>query len=482
MGKKYLPKPAEAAAADIPRRVLSSPPLEIHLSRSADRFECTQLKEPELLFGENHRCVDPRTGLAAFGPYCNAGGGGRGQLRVGIIGTEEAIEKTLSLLQEISGPVEQDPSLDSILYPSFPGLNSGKPFSVDVITQPSWHRSVNPQALRLAEDCSDSIAKFGMLRELFGAQVHAMSILEFPPNVVICAAPACLERSLLNAACAQSLPTEIFWDGKCLETNEAQNDKATQAWNLWVRLLFKAGLTPWRLADAAGDSCFVGISFYRETESASSNTWTSFAHVVTELGRGLFLAGETFEWNTNKGLVETPHLAKDQTAKLMSRILEAYEKSVGRLPRKVVVHKTSHYSEAERLGFADTLRGIKQHALVSVSKRGTFFLRPGRKPVFRCAAIPLGEKLGLVYLSGYTPFLRCYPGNRLPQPFEIMENWGSLTFQEAARDLLRLTKLNWSTSAFCTEVPATLDFSSRAREILKILGQQSLVLEDRYYL
>jgi hypothetical protein len=482
MGKKYLPKPAEAAGADIPRRVLSSPPLEIHLSRSADRFECTQLKEPELLFGENHRCVDPRTGLAAYGPYCNAGGVGRGQLRVGIIGTEEAIEKTLSLLQEISGPVEQDPSLDSIHYPSFPGLNSGKPFSVDVITQPSWHRSASPQALRLAEDCGDSIAKFGMLRELFGAQVHAMSILEFPPNVVICAAPACLERSLLNAACAQSLPIEIVSNGNWQQADDVQKDKATEAWNLSVRLLYNAGLTPWRLADAAADSCFVGIYFFREPEITPSNTWTCFAHIVTDLGQGFVLRGDTFEWSVNKGPEETPHLAKDQAAKLMSRILQAYEKNVGRSPRKVVVHKTSPYTEAERLSFADPLRGIKQHALVSVSKRGTFFLRPGRKPVFRGAAIPLGEKLGLVYLSGYTPFLRCYPGKRMPQPFEITENWGSLTFQEAARDLLRLTKLNWSTSNFCAEVPATLDFSSRAREIFKILGQQDLVLEDRFYL
>ena len=180
MRKKYLPKPAETPEAGTPRRVLSSPPLEIHLSRSADRFESFQLKEPELIFGENQRCVDPKTGLAAYGPYSNSSGITSGQLRVGIVGTGEAIEKTLSLLQEITRPVEQDPNLDSILYPSFPGLNSGKPFSVDVITQTSWHRSINPQMVRLAADCDHSIAKYGMLRELYGAHVRAMSHLEFP--------------------------------------------------------------------------------------------------------------------------------------------------------------------------------------------------------------------------------------------------------------------------------------------------------------
>src|ERR1700722_51611 len=241
MSQKYLPKPAEAPAADASRRVFASPPLEIHLSRSVDQFECTQIKEPELIFGKDRRCVDPRTGLAAYGPYGIAGGAGSDKLRVGIVGTDEAIGKTLSWLQEISGPIDQDPKLDSILHPSFPGMNSGKPFSVDIVTESSWHRPVRPQGLRLAQDSSDSIRKFEMVQELFGNQVRAMSQLQSPPNLVICPESARIERSLLQAACAQSLPIEIVCDGKWPQRNRPPEDKATQAWNLAVRLLFKAG-------------------------------------------------------------------------------------------------------------------------------------------------------------------------------------------------------------------------------------------------
>jgi hypothetical protein len=264
-----------------------------------------------------------------------------------------------------------------------------------------------------------------------------------------------------------------------METDEPQEDKATQAWNLSFSLLHKANLTPWRLADAAGDSCFVGVSFYRETESAPPNTWTTFARMVTDSGEGFVLQGDTFEWNPKNESEETPHLDRNQAAKLMSRTLEVYGNNFGNSLRKVVVHKATPYSEAERLSFGDSLHGIKQHALVSVSRTGVFFLRPGRKPICRGAAIPFGEKLGVVYVSGYIPFLKCYPGNRLRQPFEITENGGSLTFQEAARDLLRLTKLNWNTSAFCTDVPITLSIPSEVREIFRILGQKDLVLDDR---
>jgi hypothetical protein len=476
MRKKYLPKPAETPGADLPRRIFSSPPFDVQLSRSADQFECIQLEEPELVFGGNHRCVDPRTGLAAYGPYCNAAGENARQLRVGIIGASEGIEKAESLLHEISGPIEQDPKLDSILHPSFPGLNSGKPFFVDVATQVSWRRSVVVQAQRLAGVPSDSMTEFATVRELIGAEVREMSQLEFPPNVVICVLPAGLEPAQVYSARAQSLPIEFV----CDRPAGSQMDQATRAWDLSVRLLYKAGLTPWRLAGAAGDECFAGVHFSRVMDAASANLWTPFAHVVTDFGQGFFLKGDTCKWSPQNESGETPHLDKGQAAKLMSRILEAYGKDAGRAPRKIVVHKTSPFSEEERLGFGDPLQGIEQHALIALAKAGVLFLRAGRKAIFRGAAIPFGEKVGVVYTSGYMPFLKCSPGNRMPEPLEITENWGSLNFQEAAKDLLRLTKLNWNTSEFCADSPVTLAFPGQTREIFNISGLQDLVLDDRY--
>jgi hypothetical protein len=466
MRKKYLPGTSEVNGADATRRVLSSPPMEIHLSRFPDRFECVQLKEPELIFGKTRRCVDPRTGLAAYGPFATATASSSRQLRVGIIGTEAGIKKALSILQEISQPIEQDPALDCILHPSFPGLNSGRPFSVDVVSQPSWHRSVSPQALRMLEVAGDEASKLGMSRELFAAQIRELSNLEIPPNLVVCAVPAKLELSVLYAACAESLPIEIIRDE---EFGAVREDKVTQAWDRSIRLLYKAGLPPWRLADAAGDTCFVGLSFYRETQDAASSSWTCLARIVTDLGETFFVKGETFEWKPEDETEESPHLDKDYAAGLIARALEAYEKNSGCLPRKVVVHKASSYNQAERQGFSDSLLGIKEQALICVSRSGTFLLRPGRKPIFRGAAIPLGEKVGLVYLAGYAAFLRCYPGRSVPQPLEIKENWGTIAFREAAKDMIRLTKLEWGVSNLHVDMPVTLNFPRNVLDVFKIL-------------
>jgi hypothetical protein len=70
-----------------------------------------------------------------------------------------------------------------------------------------------------------------------------------------------------------------------------------------------------------------------------------------------------------------------------------------------------------------------------------------------------GDKRGLIYTMGYVPFLRCYSGFRIPQPLEILENWGSIPFREATEDILRLTKLNLEHS--CVQLSGPHHFGFR---------------------
>jgi hypothetical protein len=83
---------------------------------------------------------------------------------------------------------------------------------------------------------------------------------------------------------------------------------------------------------------------------------------------------------------------------------------------------------------------------------------------------------------GYVPFLRCYPGLRIPQPLEILENWGSVPFNETAADLLRLTKLNWNAAAFNIRDPITVAFSRRVGDILKMAKDKEPALHYRQYM
>jgi hypothetical protein len=477
-----------------------------------------QLQEPDLIFGGNHHCVDPKTGLGAYGPYSERKTGftQRGQLCLGIVGSEEAIDKTLAYLEKIARPIEQEDDVDCILHPSFPGLNSEEPFGVQLVTKSQWHRAILPHDLRLLAGRDDPTARLELLRDCFANEVHALSELESPPSVVICAMSESLENLLrvmpdeskfkrgmpeylmgneveaapsviarrfrreLKAACMNALPTQPICH-RTLGGIRGAQDPATRAWDISVALLHKAGFIPWQLADSSQGSCHVGISSYREEKIAAPFLQRSFAQAFTEWGEGFVIKGEALEWDPGQETDKNCHLTEEQATTLLSRVLQVHEKKLGILPRRVVVHKVSPYAEPERRGFENAVGKIKDYALTTITRRGILCLRPGHEPILRGTAIQFGEKVGLVYSAGYVPFLRSYIGIRMSQPLEITENWGPMPFQEVAKDVLSLTKLNFSTSAFCADKPVTLASYRHVSEILKLCGQRDPAIDHRYY-
>jgi hypothetical protein len=516
MRKEYLPRPSGVPRANNPRRVLSTAPLEIDLARSSDRFPCLQLQEPDLMFGGEHRCVDPRTGLTAFGPFGVTRPEETMQVRVGIVETTEAVDRAINLLKDISQPIEQSADVDCVQNPSFPGMNSQTPFRVHLVTQKRWHQRLHKRDICSIEECRDFTTRCRLLQEVFGREVQKISELEDPPQVVLCMVSDPIRllfgnvnarddsqsvskcemsmtgvegnsnqlfrefRCGVKAKCMGSLPTEIILDQAFSEINRS-GDRATLAWNLSLALLHKAGVMPWRLANAANDSCFVGISFYRPSQTASPHTLKAFAHVVSEDGDGFIVDNDTFEWGEGKKGENAAHLDERYATRLLLRALTIFKEKTGVWPRKVAVHKNTSYSDTERRGFENALRSVSQHGLVTLSRRGIFCVRPGRKPILRGTAIPFGEHLGFVFTSGYVPFLREYSGSRIPQPLEITENWGALSFQQVAQDLVRLTKLDLDSPAFSTDLPITLAHCIEIKHILERLGHREPSTDYRYY-
>jgi hypothetical protein len=496
---------------------LTAVPLESLFSQETDRLSCAYLAEPELLFGGKQSCVDPRTGLAAFGPYSKTDATRRDHIRIGIVGPAEAIDRAVSLLNQIQQPIEQNEKVDCVLHPSFPGCNAGEPFQIQLITQSVWHRAMRSIDVRLVEDEDDFTRRVGLLKKFVAEEVAALAALDPPPDVVICAMSERLEelcrtgiaeydkergeveqfitgdaedisdetarsfRRGLKAECMDVVPTQLIWH-RTLAGARGVQDPATRAWNLTTALMYKARIIPWRLADVLEGACFVGMSFYHEDEARSPFLRTSIAQAFTERGEGFVLRGETVEWDERKQRDRAPHLSREQARGILTRVLEIYEKQVGPTARKVVLHKTSRYTDEERTGFEEALSSTAHYALLTLSHRRIVCLRPGYKAVLRGTCVDFGEKKGLIYTTGYSPFLRCYSGFRIPQPIEITENYGSLTFRECGEDILRLTKLNWNTSDFATHDPITLAFSRRVGEILKLAGSKEPAVQYRYYM
>ena len=501
------------------------------------KLNCEYLGEPELVFSDKRHCEDPRTGLTAFGPYSKTDVTRRTVIRVGIVGPADAIDRALALLKQMSQPIAQTDKVDAMLHPSFPGLNIEEPFQIEMVTQELWHRALRVPDVAAVEAHPDFTVRVQLLLDAVIKEVRALKQLDPAPDLILVAMTEKLEklckvgirqhdietnlgdeeddladveentigsdatnnseetqaitddpdssrsfRRGLKAKCLDLLPTQLLWH-RTLVGSRGVQDLPTRAWNLSVGLLYKAGIVPWRLADVMHGSCFVGISFFHPDGATSNSIRSSVAQAFTDGGEGFVLQGERFDWKPSKEERDkSPHLSREAARNLIVRVLQTYEDQLHSKPRRVVIHKSSRFTEEERLGFEEALADIGQYGLITIARHGTCCLRPGNKPVLRGTIVHFGEKKGLVFTIGYIPFLRCYPGFRIPQPLEIVENWGSLPFRDVAADLLRLTKLNWNTAAFSCVDPITLAFSRRVGEILKIANSDNPALHYRYYM
>lgn len=517
-----MPRPAKSTARRTKRPyvpALNAGTMADLLSGADAQLMCSLIPEPLLLFDGKQSCEDPKTGLTAFGPYSKSDVTRRPVIRIGIVGPAEAIDRARHLVSQLAAPIPHSENADAMLHPGFPGMNQADPFQIQLVSQDIWCRPLSAAQIAKVECHEDFTTRIQLLLDYVTAEVEALSRLDSGPDIVLIAMTASLEskcrvgiaaydkaareasvdedddgsvedvveevneddaevevveerpdtarsfRRGLKASCMHLLPTQLLWHRTLAGTRGVQ-DLATRAWNLSVAIMYKARVIPWRLADALDGACFVGISFFHPDDNPSS-TRTSVAQAFTHRGEGFVLQGEPFEWKPTR-TEKAPHLDRKGAESLMKRVLAVYDDEVHGPPQRVIIHKTSRYTQEERDGFNDALTGIRDTALVTLSHRGITCLRPGSKPVLRGTAIDFGQKKGLVYTTGYIPFLRCYPGFRIPQPLEVTENWGSLSFHEVATDLLRLTKLNWNTAAFCCVDPITIAFSRRVGEILRI--------------
>ena len=85
---------------------------------------------------------------------------------------------------------------------------------------------------------------------------------------------------------------------------------------------------------------------------------------------------------------------------------------------------------------------------MALGSRGLQFYRKGDYPPLRGTYVKFSEADLLLYTVGYVPFLRTYPGARVPQPLEILEHVGDSPWDVVLKEVLALTKMNWNTADF----------------------------------
>lgn len=496
-------------------------------ANSGRHFASFFLDEPELVFGESDRHVDPKMGLTLFGPaiFSENQFPLPSSINVGIIGTDETIALAEDWLKKCQqGVPGSDESRD--LVPPFPGFS--KVFGCRLVVFEGWKEILTVQEIDTAIRTEYFGHRVRRAARLFVEKLQNLSEREPAPDVVICALPQKIldycgskrgdprhrarltgqERELLRVieenrltgqqtlfpfsenelgldflpqasnfrrilkgeAMSTGLPTQLARPSTFTGQDKGRpimQHEATRAWNFCVALYYKGGGYPWRMADAPAGTCYVGISFYKDPHITQRGIGTSMAQVFTHTGEGLVLRGARAEWDE---VTRSPHMSRDGALKLLSDAMKLYDRQMHQKPQRIVVHKTSRFWPEELEGFLKAANDVHQHDFVSIAdpSRGIRFMRKGKYPPLRGSVIKLSEDNALVYTTGYVPFLKTYPGPRIPRPLEILEHEGDSSIPRISREILALSKMNWNTADFSSSLPITVAF---AREVGKILAE-----------
>jgi hypothetical protein len=258
-------------------------------------------------------------------------------------------------------------------------------------------------------------------------------------------------------------------------------DEATRAWNLHTALYLKGGGAPWRLIRSFSDatSCFLGVSFFRSVDNTQVHT--SVAQMFNERGEGVIVRGGPVATTKDD---RRPFLSEEAAHLLLVNALLAYRSEHGNFPARLVVHKTSRFTDSERAGFtaASEAYHVGQVELVWVHESDPVRLfRPGVHPPLRGTLLSVGRDRHVLYTKGSIDFYETYPGMYVPDPITIRPVEVHHRPELLAEEMLALTKLNWNHSQLDGRLPITLRASRKVGDILRYVPSHGAVARRYQY-
>jgi len=478
-----------------------------HLLRQpASDFTALHIPEPSLVFGTGQLGPDPKLGIRAHGPCRDPDEEALQQIRVGVIGTGETCDLVGRWLESCRSEVRPRPDeqVDPFLFPSFPGMTESNGFNCDVVAPRALNEVLLPTDIRRCLESENRDSAVEVMGRAISERLDVLKDKDKPPDIVMVALPTkvrekagsgrtrpkkrrkrknpkqmvlsflderkpesasrTLHRVIKAEGMRFSLPTQLAWE-TTFRGGSGVQDAGTRAWNLCTGLYYKAGGLPWRAQGLTSGTCYIGISFYRSIYDSSA-LHTSMAQAFSDKGDGFVLRGTSFQWDRTQG---PPQLPPELAERLVAQVIEQYRRHHHTLPTRVVVHKSSAFSESEMDGMQAALGGVPFSDFLAIRRGSIRFLRVGDEPPLRGTAIQIDRRRYVVYTRGYVPFLKLYPGLRIPRPLDVLHARGSGSIRDLLTELFALTRMNWNSADFAGAEPITLAFSRRIGLILSEL-------------
>jgi len=487
------------------------------------RIEC--LPEPSLVFGGNATGVEPRRMMARWGAadkVCAPK-----QLRLGIVGPNADVHFARNWLPRLNSvAIARERSAKR--YRDWPGAE--QVLGVNFIVDDRFVRPVDDDRLTLALQRTSPADRFDEVLDLFDARIQGLFGDSRPDCIIVClpeelaelrisnprlsakereilerlqreeeqqqmslfqptpeelkaaeelrtTAEDLLFRTFYRALKARIMthqnpvPVQVIRRETFTRPEEEGQSFATRAWNLGTSLFYKAGHEPWRPADLAANTCFIGISFHHLKRREGDVVYASVAQAFSNDVEPFALKGSLVPHNQRRN--RQPYLTELQSAALMTDVLDKYKDRAGMLPGRVVVHKTSTYQPEEGSGFRSVAES-QVSACELMWMRSTAFrlIRKGMQEPWRGTLCNIGEE-SYLFTSGYVAWWDEYPGPHIPAPLEI-GSYGKTDIRERAKEVLALTKMNWNSSEGLGRFPITVSFARRVGMLMTELPENQI--------
>ncbi|MBX3290039.1 MAG: hypothetical protein KF855_11915 [Acidobacteria bacterium] len=485
--------------------------------------------EPQLEFANGGLCHDIRFGIGHFGTYDSTSEKPR-EIKLGIIGSNETIDSLTEWLDDCRGEIAAKKSNQPNLFPPFPGFAPEHSFR----SRLTWDDSTL-RAVHFSQKPATRRADFNKILEdtarLYTEEI-AHILDKSDVSVIVCALPmeqlkattaaymaSYLEDDLKSDSDAETqddkdnkgqevvqalydfhdylkaeslafrVPIQIVLPATYDETKQAaqkkifnrdQQDEATRAWNFHTALYYKARGVPWRMVRQPHDltTCYLGISFFNTLDR--EKLYASSAQVFNERGEGIVVRGGIAYKDKDDRQV---HLDEEGANTITSNALQKYFDEHNNYPARIVLHKTSSFTEQELFGFGKAFeeKGIKNIDYVHVRESHTKLFRTMSYPPLRGTLWQHEDKKGILYTKGSVPFYETYPGKYPPGTIYIDSTHAQRSFREIATEIFALTKMNWNSTRFDQKVPITLKASREVGDILKyVKNTDSLSIPPHY--
>lgn len=303
----------------------------------------------------------------------------------------------------------------------------------------------------------------------------------------------------IKAYCAEKgIATQFIQE----ETVEDTHLSCQINWWLGLSYFVKSMRTPWVLENLDKETAFAGIGYSLTGKGDKSNITIGCSHIYNSKGQGLKYKLSKVEdeifWDKQK----SPHLSYNDAFNFGVSIRELFYSTMNELPKRVVIHKRTFYTDQELKGLQDSLigNGIENVDLIEINFEdsmrfiSSFVNREGKADVDgyaikRGTCILLNTRTALLWTHGVVPSVldpnqKYYLGGRyIPGPLKIIKHLGTSNIGTIANEVLALTKVNWNSFDLYSQLPATVSSSNSIARIGKLLTKREGITYDyRYFI